>query len=64
MGCQRLMKLNQYGQNLVLLEQDVVGIFSTFCLGFLSAKKFRLIGTSFCVAAESVQETLPYALIF
>jgi len=58
------MKLNQYGQNLVLLEQDDVGIFSTFCLGFLRAKKFRLICTSFCVATESVQETLPYALIF
>jgi hypothetical protein len=64
MCCQRLMKLNQYGQNLVLLEQDVVGVFSTSCLGFLGAKKFRLICTSFCVAAESVQETLPYALIF
>jgi len=64
MGCQWLMKLNQNGQNLVLLEQDEVGVFSTFCLGFLSTKKFRLICTSFCVADDSVQETLAYALIF
>jgi hypothetical protein len=30
MCCQRVMKLNQYGQNLVLLDQDEVGVFSTF----------------------------------
>jgi len=43
MCCQRVMNLNQYGQNLVLLDQDEVGVFSTFCLRFVSTKKLRLI---------------------
>jgi hypothetical protein len=47
------------------IRPNEVGVFSTlFCLGFVSAKKLRLICTSFCVAAESAQETLSYALIF
>jgi hypothetical protein len=33
------MKLNQYGQNLVLLDQDEVHVLSTFCFQLYNYKK-------------------------
>jgi hypothetical protein len=46
---QRLMTPNQYGQNVDLLDQDEVHVFSTFCLGFGRSKNLRLIYTFFFV---------------
>jgi hypothetical protein len=45
MCCQRLMKLNQYGQNVDLLDQDEVHVFPTFCLWFGRSNNLRLICT-------------------
>ena len=45
MCCQRLMKVNQYGQNVDLLDQDEVHVFPTFCLWFGRSNNLRLICT-------------------